>query len=304
MKTGSDTPKILIVDDAAINIQLLNDVLQDNNRVFFATNGRDAIRIAANTVPDLVLLDIMMPDMDGYEVCREFKADPLLKDIPIIFITAMSQQEDESSGLELGAVDYITKPFNPAIVRLRVRNQLELKRQRDLLGRLSCLDGLTGLANRRGLDEYLDKEWRRALRNRTPISVIMIDIDHFKDYNDSYGHLAGDDCLKRVAYMLEGTLERPADFVARYGGEEFVGILPETELPGTMIIAEKLRYVIEAVQIPHSSSQVAPYVTISVGATCGVPAPELEARELLNRADQLLYQAKRNGRNQVAGDQE
>ncbi|MBT0664107.1 PleD family two-component system response regulator [Geobacter pelophilus] len=303
MKTVNELPKVLVVDDAPINIQLLNDALQENHRVFFATNGKDALKIAATSLPDLILLDIMMPDMDGYEVCRKFKADPLLKDIPIIFITAMSQQEDESSGLELGAVDYITKPFNPSIVRLRVRNQLELKRQRDLLGRLSCMDGLTGLHNRRGFDEFIDREWRRAIRNRSPMSIIMIDIDHFKDYNDAYGHLAGDDCLKRVAYLLEASLERPADFIARYGGEEFICVLPDTEMPGTLVLAEKLRLAIESAAIPHQFSMVAPCVTISLGAISEIPSPASDSKELLNRADKLLYLAKRKGRNQVAGDQ-
>lgn len=213
-----EPPKLLIVDDAPINIQLLNDVLKDDVRVFFATNGSDALKIASTTIPDLILLDIMMPEMDGYEVCRKLKTDPLLRDIPVIFITAKSQQEDEATGLELGAVDYITKPFSPGIVRLRVRNHLELKRQRDLLGRLSFLDGLTGLPNRRGFDEFLSREWRRAVRNKSHISIVMIDIDKFKDYNDSYGHLAGDDCLKKVAAILENSLDRAADFVARYGG--------------------------------------------------------------------------------------
>lgn len=304
MKKKSEMPKLLIVDDASINIQLLNEALKNDCRIFFATNGRDALKIAATSLPDLILLDVMMPDMDGYEVCRKLKADPVLRAIPVIFITAMSQMEDETAGLELGAVDYITKPFHPSVVRLRVRNHLELKRQRDLLARLSFIDGLTGLANRRGFDEYYEREWRRAHRNGTAISLIMIDIDQFKQFNDTYGHLEGDICLKKVARLLEETLERPADFIARYGGEEFVCVLPETELPGTLVIAEKLRRAVEDEKIPHQSSTVAPQVTISLGVACDTPSTEIEPEELLCRADRLLYQAKLAGRNRVAGEGE
>lgn len=293
--------KILIVDDAPINIQILNEALKDRYRVFFATNGRDAIAQAASIMPDMILLDIMMPEMDGYEVCRILKADPVSRDIPIIFITAMNQQENEAAGLELGAADYITKPFNPDLVRLRVRNQLELKRQRDLLSRLSFLDGLTGIPNRRAFDEYYDREWRRALRSQAETSIIMCDIDHFKSYNDSYGHLAGDDCLKKVSELLRSLLDRPADLVARFGGEEFICVLPETGLAGAAITAEKLREAVESMGIPHLYSPVAPVLTISLGVASVVPTAQMKSDDLIQFADAQLYLAKQGGRNRVAG---
>lgn len=299
-----DQAKILVVDDAPVNIQILNEALKSDNRIFFATNGADALKIAANTMPDLILLDIMMPDMDGYEVCRRLKADPLLKDIPVIFITAMSQHESETAGFELGAVDYIAKPFSPSIVRLRVRNHLELKRQRDMLSQLAMLDGLTAVPNRRAFDEQFDKEWRRALRNSTCLCVVMLDIDHFKGYNDSYGHVEGDGCLKLIASVLEKTLERPGDFVARFGGEEFICILPETSAAGGKVIAEKLRAAVQELGIPHRLSVTAPCVTISLGVACMVPSQSDCPKELVDRADKLLYQAKREGRNRVSGEQE
>lgn len=294
--------KILIVDDAPINIQILNEALRETYRVFFATNGKDAVRIAVSSLPDIILLDVMMPEMDGYEVCRAIKADPVTKDIPIIFITALNQMENETAGLELGAADYITKPFNPDIVKLRVRNHLELKRQRDLLSRLSLQDGLTGIPNRRAFDEYYKREWRRSQRNQSEISVIMGDIDHFKTYNDSYGHLAGDDCLRRVADMMQNLLERPADLVARYGGEEFICVLPETGLAGAMITAEKLRAALESLGIIHSYSPVAPVLTVSLGCASVVPSTSMTADDLISLADKQLYLAKQGGRNRVAGE--
>ncbi len=304
MTSNDEQKKILIVDDAPINIQVLNEVLKGEHRIFFATSGRDALTIANSTHPDLILLDIMMPEMDGYEVCRILKADPSLKDIPVIFITAMSQEKDERAGFEVGAVDYITKPFNPNIVRLRVRNQLEMKRQRDMLEQLSLLDGLTDLPNRRAFDGYFDREWRRGLRNGSELSLIMLDIDCFKAYNDSYGHVAGDDCLKRISRALAGSLERAGDFVARYGGEEFICILPNTDAAGALAIADKLRLAVEALHIPHQSSPVSPYVTISLGVATVYPNMVSVPETVIDRADAFLYQAKRDGRNRVAPTKE
>ena len=291
--------KILIVDDAPINIQVLNEALQRDYHTFFATSGRDALRIAAEVVPDLVLLDVMMPEMDGYEVCRAMKANAELRDIPVVFVTAMSQQEDETVGLELGAVDYITKPFNPVIVRLRVRNQLELKRQRDMLARLSLLDGLTGIPNRRAFDDYYQREWKRALRCKRELSILLVDIDYFKGYNDAYGHLAGDDCLRRLSVGLSASLSRPADFMARYGGEEFIGVLPETDCCGALVIAEEMRCKVEALGIPHVSSPLSQLVTVSVGVASMVPERGVDAAELISIADKALYRAKSEGRNRV-----
>lgn len=291
---------ILLVDDAPTNIQMLNETLKDGYHLFFATNGRDALRIASESLPDLILLDVIMPEMDGYEVCRTLKGDPLLRDIPIIFITAMNQQEDEAVGLELGAVDYIAKPFNPTIVRLRIRNQIELKRQRDLLTRLSHLDGLTGIPNRRALDDALGREWRRGSRSLRPLSLLMIDIDYFKAYNDSCGHLAGDDCLRAVAQSLKVSLWRAADFVGRYGGEEFLAILPETDETGALVVANEILEGVGTLTIPHPASPLGSQVTISIGCATAVAQREEQPECLLQAADKALYQAKQEGRNRIA----
>lgn len=290
---------ILLVDDAPTNIQMLNETLKDGYHLFFATNGRDALRIASESLPDLILLDVIMPEMDGYEVCRKLKADPVMRDVPIIFITAMSQQEDEAIGLELGAVDYIAKPFNPTIVRLRIRNQIELKRQRDLLARLSHLDGLTGIPNRRALDEVLEREWRRGSRSLKPVSLLMIDIDHFKAYNDSCGHLAGDDCLRTVAQALKLSLGRAADFVGRYGGEEFLAVLPETDADGAQVVAREITEEMAKLAIPHPASPLGEHVTISIGVATAVAKREHQSVCLLQEADSALYRAKQEGRNRI-----
>lgn len=290
---------ILLVDDAPTNIQMLNETLKDGYHLFFATNGRDALRIASESLPDLILLDVIMPDMDGYEVCRTLKADPLMRDIPIIFITAMNQQEDEAIGLELGAVDYIAKPFNSTIVRLRIRNQIELKRQRDLLARLSHLDGLTGIPNRRALDDALGRELRRGSRSLRPLSLLMMDIDYFKAYNDNCGHLAGDDCLRAVAQSLKVSLGRAADFVGRYGGEEFLAILPETDEIGAMIVANEILAGVASLCIPHPASPLGAKVTISIGVATAVAQRDVQQGNLLQDADKALYQAKQEGRNRI-----
>lgn len=290
---------ILLVDDAPTNIQMLNETLREGYHLFFATNGRDALRIAAESLPDLILLDIIMPDMDGYEVCRALKADPTLRNIPIIFITAMCMQDDEAIALELGAVDYITKPFNPTIVKLRIRNQIELKRQRDLLARLSNLDGLTGIPNRRALDETLGREWRRGCRGYRPLSLLMIDIDYFKRYNDSCGHMAGDDCLRTVAQTLVASLGRAADFVGRYGGEEFLAILPETDQDGALVVAREISRIIAERAIPHPDSPMGNTVTVSIGIATAPPHRDHPHSILLQAADDALYQAKQEGRNRA-----
>jgi diguanylate cyclase (GGDEF)-like protein len=290
---------ILIVDDTALNIQILIELLNEEFDAVFATSGSEALAMATEILPDLILLDIQMPDMDGYLVCKALKDNPLVREIPVIFITAMSQQEDEIRGLELGAVDYITKPFNPTITKLRVRNQLELKRLRDFQTNLALLDGLTGLPNRRAFDECMDSEWHRAVRNRTKLSMVMIDIDFFKNYNDAHGHLEGDDCLKEVATALAGSAARAGDFVARYGGEEFACILPETDEKGAYSAAERMRLCIELLNIPHGASPTASRVTISLGCATIGPTQDLVPDFLAAMADRMLYKAKRSGRNRV-----
>jgi diguanylate cyclase (GGDEF)-like protein len=279
----------------------LTAVLASDWEVRTASTGEAALQAAVDRVPDMVLLDIGLPDMDGLEVCRRFKANPRLEQVPVIFLTARTSGEDEVGGLEAGGIDYITKPINPAILKARIRNHLELKQNRDELLRLSRTDGLTGLYNRRTFDDLLTREWRRLARAGEPLAVIMMDVDHFKLYNDTYGHGGGDVCLQRVARAAEGALQRPADIVARYGGEEFVALLPETKQDGAIAVAEAIRLAVAALEIPHTASKTAAHVTVSLGAACTVPQPDADPAGLLEIADQQLYIAKSEGRNRTKG---
>ncbi|KAA0687240.1 diguanylate cyclase [Azospirillum brasilense] len=291
--------KILVVDDIPSNVHVLSRILKDDHDIYFATDGAKALELAQSRRPDLVLLDIMMPGMDGYEVCSRLKADPITRDIPVIFISAKSEVEDETYGLEVGAIDFISKPISPPIVKARVRNHLLLKRQTDLLRTLSFADGLTGIANRRRFDEVLLREWRRCGRVQLPLSLIMLDVDQFKPYNDHYGHQAGDECLRAVAQFLAEQVMRPGDLIARYGGEEFVCLLPETDEDGAVQVAERLRQTVADRRLPHAVSHVADHVTISLGVATARPMPDDTPDRLTQLADGLLYEAKRAGRNRV-----
>jgi diguanylate cyclase (GGDEF)-like protein len=273
--------------------------LDDEYDIDNVLDGESALKYLESNVTDLILLDIVMPGIDGYEVCRRLKAIERTKDIPIIFITSMGEEEDESNGLELGAVDYITKPFSKPIVRARVKNHLIMKKQRDLLHNLSNLDGLTSIPNRRSFDRFLDIEWRQAVRLAKPLSLIMMDVDFFKNYNDVYGHAAGDDCLRQAAQTLASSLKRPRDYVARYGGEEFAALLPETDSNGADTVATAMRNNIVALDIPHSHSTVASHVTMSLGAATIVPTQDMDPLLLIEAADKALYRAKEEGRNRL-----
>jgi diguanylate cyclase (GGDEF)-like protein len=292
--------RILIVDDVPDNIRVLSSMLAEEGvEISSATSGQRALKIAERYPPDLVLLDIMMPEMDGYEVCRKMKADPLLRGVPIIFITALSDAQSEIQGLELGAADYITKPFNETIVKLRVKAHLEIKFQREFLDNLSRLDGLTGIPNRRAFDEQLDVEWRRATRSGEILGLMMVDVDFFKRYNDANGHLAGDDCLRKIALALHEAINRAGDFVARFGGEEFVALLPSTDTRALRIVAESMRAAVEKLAVPHTDSPLSPWVTVSVGGATLRPPKDAETKLLIGLADQQLYLAKQSGRNRV-----
>jgi len=293
--------RVLIVDDTIVNIQILGEELGNDYEVLAATNGKDALELAQSQSPDIILLDVIMPEMDGYEVCLLLKSDPLTKAIPIIFITTMNEEESEAKGLEIGAIDYIAKPFSLPIVKARVKNHLELKEYRDHLERISMIDGLTGICNRRCFEEYLDQEWRRTIRSGNSISLMMMDIDFFKLFNDHYGHIEGDKCLKMVAQVLLGSLQRPADMVSRYGGEEFVAVLPDTDASGALVVARRLRDCINSLGIPHAYSSVAAYVTISCGVATLLSYKGLSKEDLIKQADDLLYEAKQTGRNQIKG---
>jgi len=290
--------RILVVDDEPMNVLLLRRLLSPQHEIFSTDNGPDALEIASDEAVDLILLDVMMPDMDGFEVCQRLKQNTRTMHIPVVFISALGEIADEAKGLEIGGIDYITKPIKGPIVKARVRNHLALKRYQDKLSDLASIDGLTSIANRRKFDEVLEQEWRRNERAQTPLSVMLCDIDFFKQYNDHYGHLAGDDCLKQVAKTLEAVGHRPYDLVARYGGEEFAFILPQTESEGAGEIARKALEEIRALQIPHESSKAEAYVTLSIGYSTIIPTSSLSSEALLQQSDEALYQAKEGGRNQ------
>jgi diguanylate cyclase (GGDEF)-like protein len=296
-------PQILIVDDERINISLLNALLKTDYKIMVATNGEQALKAAASCRPDLILLDIVMPGIDGYEVCRQLKAMKETQRIPIIFITAMGNAESETRGFELGAVDYISKPFNSSVVKARVGVHMQLKRKSDLLEKLVSIDALTEIPNRRAFDQKREQEWARCQRAGLPLSIVMIDIDLFKQFNDNYGHSAGDECLTRVARALNGCIQRPGDFVARYGGEEFSAILADTDTEGAMRIAERFHAALSALQIPHAFSAAAPHVSISIGIATTIPLPYLMPEMLSEAADKMLYSAKSDGRNTSRGIQ-
>jgi diguanylate cyclase (GGDEF)-like protein len=289
--------RILIVDDAMENIQILHQALQDEHDVVFAMNGAKALHIAQNQLPDLILLDAMMPDMDGYAVCAALRASAVTRDIPIIFVTALKTPEDETRALDAGAADFISKPVNAAVVRARVRTQLTVKRQSDALRELTLTDGLTGVANRRAFDEKLQAEWRRCARAQVPMGLIMVDIDHFKMYNDKYGHQAGDACLQVVGEAMKRAALRPQDMVARYGGEEFAILLPQEDSSGAEAVARRVLDEIAALAIAHACSSSGTHVTVSMGVASMTPTEKVEASELIKAADALLYQAKAQGRN-------
>ncbi len=299
--TAAAKPRLLVVDDQPINIQVMHQIFAGEYQVFMATSGAQAIQLCKANPPDLVLLDVVMPQMDGYEVCRQLKADSGTRDIPVIFVTANTDTDQETLGLEVGAVDFITKPVVPAVVKARVRTHVTLKQQNDLLRKMVFLDGLLGVFNRRYFDQQLATEMARAHRGGTSLSVLMIDVDFFKRYNDTYGHLAGDDCLRKVATAVRHVLRRPADVVARYGGEEFACILPETALEDALALGRALEQAVRALGIAHSSSDIADVVTVSVGASCKPHNSKGSADALVAQADTQLYQAKHNGRAQVCG---
>lgn len=291
--------RILIVDDCSLNIRTLKAVLCNDYEVSVACNGKEALAVIRKEMPDLILLDILMPEMDGYEVCRELQKDEKTRDIPIIFLTVLEDEGNEAYGLELGALDYIRKPFSTPIVRAKVRNHLELKKYKDLLKRDVRIDGLTRIANRRRFEETFNREMRRSIRSNSPLSVLMIDIDMFKAYNDTYGHLEGDDTLRLVAKTLERNVRRPGDLVARWGGEEFTALLPDTNRDGAFVVAEQMREAVEELGIIHEHSSVSKVITVSIGVATSSPLDPSSYSNLLRWADETMFRAKELGRNRV-----
>jgi diguanylate cyclase (GGDEF)-like protein len=293
---------ILIVDDEISNIEIMNAVLEDSYEVCFATSGEQAIEVARQVLPDIILLDVMMPGIDGYDVCRTLKADRLLADVPIIFTTGLTDREAEARGLLLGAIDYVTKPIQPVILSARVRNHIELKRLRDQLAEMAVTDALTGLSNRRHLEKTLDIETARLARGGEWLSVIMIDIDFFKSFNDTYGHPAGDRCIAMVASALNRAVRRASDLTARYGGEEFACVLPNTDFASAMKVAEDIRTHVHSLAIPHMSSTISPNVTVSIGVASARCLPGMSAAQWVEHADRQLYSSKEGGRNRIFGE--
>lgn len=325
---------ILIVDDSRFNLLLLKSILQDAGFTHIQTAGSaaeafqllgmddDASEGQETAAPEieLVLMDVVMPEMDGIEACRRIKAHPKGKDLPVIIVTASTEISVLESAFAAGATDYIPRPLNKVELLARIRNALTLKREMDKrkqrekellevtrqleeanrkLEQLSTQDDLTGIANRRQFNRTLAIEWNRAMRGKYWLSVILIDIDAFKPYNDHYGHLAGDDCLIQVARILQKAVKRPSDLVARYGGEEFAVILPHTGLEGAVTVAEQMRQQVAALKIEHHYARNSQHITISAGVAATIPDQQQDMRHLLHAADQALYQAKRSGGNKV-----
>jgi len=295
---NSKTKKLLIVDDEKMNIMNLAQSLKSYYDILVASDGAMALEIAEKQLPDLILLDIVMPKMNGFEVLTKLKNSPATINIPVIFITGLDSAEDEEKGMLLGAVDYITKPFHKSVVKARIDTHLKMSDYIHTIEKLCMMDALTGLPNRRGFDDRISAEWGRAHREQTPLGLIMVDIDFFKKYNDTYGHPQGDVLLKAVANTLGNTLNRAADFVSRWGGEEFVVLLPDTDIKGTYNIAEQIR-----INIKNTKAQFADgtdtSVTVSLGVASVIPSDDDTIENFINQVDKLLYMAKESGRDQA-----
>jgi diguanylate cyclase (GGDEF)-like protein len=290
--------KILIADDDAIDREVLCALLRPDYKVLLARNGAQAVERAARYLPDLILLDVMMPDLSGFDVLRRLRTAPRTAHIPVIFISGLTRPEDEAAGLKMGAADYMAKPFNAAVVLARVALHLQLVRQRRLLEHLAHVDGLTELANRRRFDQVYDLEWQRARRTGQPLSLALLDIDAFKQFNDLYGHQAGDRTLRAVARLAAAHMRRPADLAARYGGEELVLLMPDTDAEQGLRVVGALREALVELNIAHAGSAAA-CVTASIGGATLDPAVPEHSAALFEAADVQLYRAKQDGRNRV-----
>lgn len=298
---------ILIVDDDAAAILVLSRILSDLGRFRYATSGADGLRLAQQEAPDLVLLDIEMPGMSGLEVCHALKHDPAVNDVPVIFITSHHSQDDELAGLAAGAVDFIAKPPLAPLVQARVRTHLRLKRLTDMLRQSATEDAVTGISNRRQLEETLPKLWLRSLREGKPLSLLMIDVDFFKEYNDTCGHPQGDEVLRSVANAITGCQATDRDLLARYGGDEFALVLPDASSAAAEDVAARITTTLAELAIAHPASRISDVVTVSIGGSThqpdgtGMPAAGtrdtlIGPDDLLLAADSALYAAKQAGR--------
>ncbi len=304
--------KILVVDDSPTIRAALRGLLERmGHSVVEANDGEQALQMYRQDRPGLVLIDVVMPIMDGYESARHMRETKADEWVPIIFLSSKEADQDLNRAIEAGGDDYLVKPVSFVVLNAKIRalqrlesmRSKQLEMSRDLasanreLEKLSRQDGLTGIANRRYFDSYLVTEVRRGARERQPLSLILSDVDHFKAFNDCYGHQAGDDCLRRVAAALSSAGRRPADLAARYGGEEFAMVLPGTVLDGAVDVAQAVSRVIEGLAIPHERSAVDRNVTLSQGIVSLIPEKETSSEDLIQRADQALYMAKQQGRN-------
>ena len=297
-------PKVLVVDDVPDNVKLLAYELSDHGyEVVTAHDGPKALRLARETLPDVILLDVMMPGMDGIEVCRRLKADPLLRTIPVVMVSAREREDDVVQGFDAGAQDYITKPFNTRILLARVRSAARAKADHDTITELNRLlaeqvtvDSLTGARNRAYLRDAMNQAMSLSTRRQLPLSLVMVDVDHFKSYNDTFGHPAGDGVLRAVVEVFSGVL-RAYDVIARYGGEEFVVLLPASDSDSARVAADRLRAGLAAYPWPRRP------VTASFGVATTDSRPT-EPLSLLGRADRALYQAKREGRDRVVHERD
>jgi len=286
---------ILILDDMSINILLLGDILKDDYNLKISKSGEKALEIASTQKIDLALLDIEMPNMNGYEVCKKLKSNEKTKDIPIIFMSAKNNEEEEY-GLNLGAIDYIFKPFSKSILKARIQNQIKFIEKTTLLEKLSMYDSLTNIKNRRYFDSRLEETYKEIQRDGKNLAIMMIDVDFFKAYNDNYGHGKGDEALKKVAKALENALKRPTDLVARYGGEEFVVLLKNINKDGLKKVALQILQSVKNENIEHNYSSVAPYITVSIGVALYDIKTKKSISYIIQTADDALYEVKNSGR--------
>ncbi|MEH2042885.1 PleD family two-component system response regulator [Nostoc sp.] len=295
---------VLIVDDEPfIRLILRHFLEQEGYQIAEAQNGIEAINVFNQLHPDIVLLDAIMPDMDGFECCTQLELLDCNKHTPVLMITGLEDQESVDRAFAVGAMDFVTKPIHWPVLRQRVKRliqQSQLQQKLEAvnleLQRLVTIDGLTQVANRRRFEEYFYQEWQRLKREQRPLSLILCDVDFFKLYNDTYGHRVGDRCLQTIAQAIKDMIKRPGDLVARYGGEEFAVILPNTDTKGAIHVADEICHTVRAIAIPHQNSQVSSHVTISVGFTTEIPQPDSDLEEMIAAADQALYKAKAAGR--------
>lgn len=296
LQTDFNSTTILIVDDDPSVIMATSKALDGLGRIIFATDGSSALKLAESEAPDIILLDVEMPGMSGFDVCQVLQAKEQTANIPIIFITSHNETGFEEKVFNHGATDFISKPLNPRVVAARTKAHIAHKQAIDRLQFLSLTDSLTGLNNRRALDEKLAMEWQRSKRNGQSLSLLMLDIDEFKKYNDHFGHLEGDNCIKKFADVLSKSVRRPADFTARYGGEEFVIILPDTEITGAHILGENIIKNIIEQAVTHAPSAEREIVTLSIGCCVFSSTTHISPELLLETADKALYLAKQQGR--------